>query len=400
MLKVLHVINTLDPEAGGPPLVATRLAAAQAALGAEVHLLAHRTPGADGRVRALLELLPGVHRLRFHDLPAPGTTGRRLGWGARRLVEQHVARADWVHLHGVWDPILRPTAAAARRLGKPYAVAPHGMLDPWSLGQKRLKKRVAMLLGYRRMLDGASFLHVLNADERRLVGPLKLRCPAVVIPNGVFLEELDPLPEPGTFRAAHPALGDAPYVLFLSRLHHKKGLDVLAEAFAGVARERPDVRPVVAGPDGGARQPFERQVAGLGLAGRVHVVGPLYGADKLAALVDAACFCLPSRQEGFSVAVLEALACGVPVVVSDACHFPEVAEVGAGRVVPLDASAVATALAAVLASAEVRRRMGEAGRELVRNRFTWPAIARLSLDAYQDATRARLPSRSGLASPG
>jgi glycosyltransferase involved in cell wall biosynthesis len=255
------------------------------------------------------------------------------------------------------------------------------MLDPWSLAQKRWKKRLALALGFRKMLDRAAMFHVLNEDEGHLMRPLRLRPPVTVLPNGV---SVDPrrIPLAGSFRARHPEVGDSPYVLFLSRLHPKKGLDYLIGAFAEIARKDSRVRLVIAGPDGGALGSTQRAVRAAGLIERTHFVGPLYDTDKWAALVDATCFCLPSRQEGFSVAILEALACGLPVIISENCHFPEVAAAGAGLVVPLDAGKVAAALAAVLADAGIRERMGRAGRELVESRYTWPRIAADSILMY------------------
>src|SRR5690606_35012763 len=143
------------------------------------------------------------------------------------------------------------------------------------------------------------------------------------------------------------------------------------------------------GPDDGAQGPFQRQVNDLGVHDRVHVVGPLYGEDKLAALRDAACFCLPSRQEGFSIAITEALACGVPCVVSADCHFPEVQEAGAGRITTLEPEDIAGGLMRVLSSPQAAGAMGEAGRQLVRQRFTWPRIASQALDAYTRRTPHR-----------
>ena len=359
-MRILHVVPSLDPAHGGPPVVAARLAAAQAGLGHDVSVLSGDPPD---RLPAFAPLWDGV--------PGADRVGRR----------GTVAGSDVVHLHGVWGGLLRSTAAATRAAGVPYAVAPHGMLDPWSLSQKRVKKRLGLLLGYRRMLDRAAFLHALNQDEARLMAPLGLRSPVEIVGNGVFPGEVDP-PPPGTFRAAHPALGDDPYVLFLGRLHAKKGLDVLADAFAILARTDARCRLVVAGPDGGARADLDRRLATAGLAARSHVVGPLYGPAKYAALADAAVFCLPSRQEGFSVAILEAMACGTPVVVSDACHFPEVATAGAGEVVPLDAAAVAAALGRVL-SDPARAAMGRAGRAMVFERYTWPIVAERLVKAYE-----------------
>jgi glycosyltransferase involved in cell wall biosynthesis len=149
-----------------------------------------------------------------------------------------------------------------------------------------------------------------------------------------------------------------------------------------VAKEDKTIQLVVAGPEDGAKADFEQRIAAAGLADRVHLVGPLYGEAKLAAYVDAACFCLPSRQEGFSVAVTEALGLGVPVVITPAVHFPEVQRAGAGEVVDLNSEAVAAALRRIISDPGVRQRMGDAGREMVAAKYTWLKIAEQSLAAF------------------
>jgi glycosyltransferase involved in cell wall biosynthesis len=307
---------------------------------------------------------------------------RLLGKGAAASLRPLIAAADVVHLHNVWEMILLRTAQIARELGKPYLILANGMLDPWSLAQKKWKKRVALALGYRRMLDECSMLHLGNDTERELIGPLHLKCPATIIPNGVNLTEIDPLPPRGRFIASRAELANRPFVLFLSRLHYKKGLDYLADGFAILAPKHPEIDLVVAGPDGGERENFQRRIAATGLSDRVHVVGPLYGPDKLAALVDCECFTLPSRQEGFSVAILEAMAAGAPVVISDACHFPEVATAGAGEVIELNAPALAAALDRVLSDPR-RRGMGQAGRHLIESQYTWDRVAQRAVGVYQ-----------------
>ena len=202
-----------------------------------------------------------------------------------------------------------------------------GALRPWLLG--------CMLL------NRSAFLHVLNSDEGRLLEQLRLTCPLEVIPNGVYFDEIGSASD-GDFFANTFGFSGSNVVLFLSRLHYKKGLDHLAAAFAILHQSHPEAHLVVAGPDGGAQDDFVNQVSRLRLSERVHVIGPLYGKDKYAAMRSAACFCLPSRQEGFSVAILEqVMACRLPVVISEACHFPEVAENGAGRIVALDPPAIA-----------------------------------------------------------
>lgn len=380
-MRIVHVIPTLDMATGGPARVAVRLPAAQRALGHDVEVVSYASPHAQAEIDDDIAVVPNASLVRWTYVRAPSRLERLTARNARQLLNERIAGADLVYLHGIWPPIILAAAKAARAARVPYAVIPHGMLDPWSLAQRRMKKRVALMLGYRSMLDHAAFLHVLNSDEGRLIEPLRLRAPQAVIPNGIFLDEVDPLPRTGDFRKDLPALGDAPYVLFLSRLHYKKGLDVLADAFIGL-EGAPHL--VVAGPDGGAKADLERRIAAHpDAAKRVHIVGSLQGRARFAAMVDAHCFCLPSRQEGFSMAITEALATGTAAVISEECHFPEVADVGAGLVVALSVDNVKRALAKVLAEPSPRVRYGEHGRKLVAERFTWNAVAEQTLTAHE-----------------
>lgn len=378
-MRILHVIPMIDPLAGGPPAVVLRIAAGQAGLGHTVFIAAPPV-GADRQevTRKSYQSIPGIEKVEFIEFdPSFANTLGRL----RR--DPPFPKVDFMHLHAIWEPCLQGAARWAKKNGTPYCFAPHGMLDLWSMQQKKWKKRVALALGWRAMLNGASFLHVLNRDEQAGLGPLGLTPTPETIPNGIFMREIEPLPEQGRFRAAHPELGDAPFILFLSRLHFKKGLDYLADAFAETVKAHPGVRLVVAGPDDGERANFEARIAALGLSSRTHVVGPIYGRAKYEAMADAACFCLPSRQEGFSVAITEALALSCPVVITRECHFPEVAEVKAGFVTGLDAHEVAQGLNALLDDPETARAMGRRGFELVRDRFTWERIAAQTIEAYR-----------------
>ncbi len=384
MMRILHIIRTLDPAAGGPPYVAMCLAAAQAQLGHEVHL-AYYEDSDRAEYTTAYSRIPGVHQVRRHALAPPGRWERLTALGARREIRSLIPAFDVVHLHEMWHPLLWTSASVARKQGVPYVVTPHGMLDPWSLRQKSRKKRLALAFGWRRVLDRAAFVHVLNADEGRLSEPLGLTCRVESIPNGVGVDELGAAAAEDFFQTAYGFPGERT-VLFLSRLHYKKGLDYLGTAFEILHRGLPDVHLVVAGPDDGAQDGFLRQITRAGLDACVHLAGPLYGDRKHAALRSASCFCLPSRQEGFSIAILEAMACRIPVVISDACHFPEVAEFGAGHVVALDPNQIAAALGSVLENREARQRMGDAGCQLVQSRYTWPKIAEQCVRAYQQTT--------------
>lgn len=379
-MRILQLAVTLSAKAGGPPMVVTRLAAAQAGLGHRVTLCAYETPA--GEAEAPVDIARARGNLENSRIPLPGMVERVYPRVAMAYLRELLRSADILHIHSIWNPICLGASMVAGRLGVPYALAPHGMLDPWALSVKPVKKRFFLSVAYNRLMRRAAVLHALSQYEADSLGELRYGVPIAVIPNGVFLEEIDPLPEPGSFHAAHPELQGEPYALFLGRLHAGKGLDVLVEAFAELPQRRSS-RLVIIGPDWGARAALEAQLDRLGVRDRVHLMGTVYGREKFAALTDAACFVLPSIHEAFSVAVVEALAARCPVVISEQCHFPEAARAGAGCCVKREPRAVGEAVGMLLADGPLRHRMGAAGRALVEERYTWPKIAGMAVDAYQ-----------------
>lgn len=372
-MKIIHVIESLDLAKGGPSVGTTSFACAEAAQGHEVIIVCYDSPGHAAALAAFTSY-PAFEQVKIEIITGGGFGEALTASRAGKVLERVLPGADFVSVHGVWRPMLSKAITIARKLGLAYSVTPHGMLDPWSLQQKAWKKKPAWNLVWREHCNHATFIRVLNNDEARLLLPLSLKAPLQRFANGVFPENYADLPAPGEFYKKYPQLRGRRFILFLSRLHYKKGLDYLIEAFSTVAAKIDDVDLVIAGPDEGASDRLELDIQRLGLGDRVHRVGPLYGHDKFTALVDATCFCLPSRQEGFSNAITEALASGTPVVISDACNFPEVAEVNAGRVVPLDAEFVAQGLIELLESPEACAEAGNAGKRLVFERFSWHAI--------------------------
>jgi len=252
-------------------------------------------------------------------------------------------------------------------------IRPCGMLDPWSLAQGRWKKALYLAWRLRSDLNRAAALHFTTGIERDRTRALRLRVPALVEPNGIDSTDMDRLPPRGAFRARH-GFGDRLLVLFLGRLHPKKGLDLLLPAFAAAAP--PQAVLVVAGPDGGYKARLEVEVASLGLQGRVLIPGQLLHSDKWSALVDADLFVLPSRQENFGVAVVESLAAGTPVLVSDQVNlYPEIREAGVGGVTSLQPDELARELASWLTDPVRRAKAAERAAAFVRQRYLWSAIA-------------------------
>ncbi len=379
---MLHVIHWLNPGDGGPPMVCTRLAAAQAGLGHDVAILAYSTPGQDDTIAAGIRALPRGDRVRLEILPACSLLERLTARAARKELRRLVPQFDVLHLHQTWFRILVVAGEEAKRAGKPYCLTPHGTLTAWGLGRKSLKKRLAMPLGFRRLFKGAAFMHVLNPYERDGILATGLNSRCEIISNGVFLEELDPLPSKDEFRQKHPELGTKPYVLFLSRLHPAKGGDLLIEALAELGQRHPEVVLVFAGPDAGGKEAWKSRAEALGVSERVYWVGSLWGRDKAAALVGASCFCLPSEHEGFSMAIVEAMACGRPVVITRECNFPLVGDAGAGMVVERSVRGVAEGISRVLSDPAEAERMGARGRALIEGGLTWPRIAARVIAAY------------------
>jgi len=172
-------------------------------------------------------------------------------------------------------------------------------------------------------------------------------------------------------------------VLFMGRLDAVKGLDILIPAFARASGSRDDLFLVIAGPDRGYGTEAARLIRKAGLSHRSAMVGTLHGDHRLAALARADVFVLPSYSEGFSVAVLEALATGCPVVITQECNFPEVAAAGAGLVVEPETGQVADALARILDRPELAHQMRANARALIEERYTWDRIAALFADMYR-----------------
>ena len=249
-------------------------------------------------------------------------------------------------------------------------------LDPVIHRRSRWRKRVMELWYQDRLLRNAAAIHYTSAEEMRLAEPYVFGAPGVVVPLGLDLTDYSALPEPGTFRRSHPEIGERPILLFLSRLNFKKGLDVLIQATARVIAAGIDAHLVLAGPDGGMEASARRWIAEAGLEGRSTFTGMLRGKDKLAAFVDAALFVLPSLSENFGIAVVEAMACGTPVLVSDRVNiWREIVADGAGIAEPPAPDAFAAAMLSLLNDEPRRRAMGQAARASVARRYQWNTIA-------------------------
>lgn len=384
-MRVLHVCGIYLPatEWGGPTYAVANYAGAlqQAGVACEVFTTTARGD------RGLPALPPGtrdVDGVPVTYFPAPAVSQAFLAPAMAAALARRVREFDVVHTHMLWAFPGIVASRIARLAGVPYVVTPHGSLDPWSLSQRRRLKQLFLLASERATLRRAARVHY-TADAERANAPADLRdLPSAIVPNVIAPSDA-PRADGGTD------------VVILGRIHVMKGFDVLVPAFRDVVARRPEARLVIAGPDeGGYRAEVERMIAAAGIGGAVTFTGHLDARARDALLARCALLVQPSYRENFGMAVAEAMAQGVPVVVSDRVNIcDDIRAAEAGLVVPREAPAVAGAIATLLGDAGLRARMGEAGRRLVRARYA-PAVVGPALRAVYEAAQAarRSPNRT------
>jgi glycosyltransferase involved in cell wall biosynthesis len=392
-MRVLHVIPSYLPawRHGGPIAAVHGLCKVLVARGHQVTVFTTDVHGAAvlDVPRAVPVPVDGV-TVWYFPVAAPRRFYRSPAMAAVLADRQTgVAGFDLVHLHSVF---LWPTAAAARaaeRARVPYLVAPRGMLVQELLRRRgRLRKRLWLRLVERRTLAHAAGLHATSeleaAEARRLGLPLP---PVHVVANGVEDQAWDPGREAELGPAVRAALARRPLLLFLGRLSWKKGLDRLVAALAEV----PGAALAIAGNDEeGYRARLDHQAAAAGVAGRIIHLGPVHGADKAALLHGSDLLVLPSYSENFGNVVLEAMAAGLPVVVTPQVGLAAVVrEHGAGMVAEGDPPQLAAALRCLLADEEGRRAMGRRGTEAAAARFGWESLAARMEEVYDEIVGAR-----------
>lgn len=377
-MHVVHVVQSLDPAWGGIARVLPELAAGLTSHGVESTLLT-LSGGRYGKP-------PTVEGVDVVSFPArQGRLGRSAAFAG--TVGSFVQKADVVHLHGLWTHQNWCAGVAARKHGKPLVMTPHSMMMPWAWQKSWWKKRPIGWLFEHRNLRSARLLHALAEGEAAEIRKLGLNERVQVIPNGIWPEEFEIAPPADGIIARHPELADRQWLLFLSRIVPQKGVVPMMQACLDAAAVSDGWQLVLAGPDEVGLMPMLMAAANRKqLANRVTYVGMLDRTETRAALGRASLLLQPSLSEGLSMSILEGLAAGVPVVVSPACNMPEVAAAGAGRVVEAERRPLAAALRELLAlGADGRREMGNKGRSLVRQHFSWNVLLPRYVAMYNHA---------------
>jgi glycosyltransferase involved in cell wall biosynthesis len=391
-MKVLHVIPTLAARTGGPPAAVIESSLALRRIGIECTIattdLAEAASAPAHRRIAPADMPAGADALDIRMFASQPP--RRLAFSPDMFwaLASEVTQYDVVHIHSLF---LFPQFAAsfrARRAAVPYVVSPRGALDPHLRTRGRAIKSISDRLWQRGMLEGAAALHVTSADEARLTADVAPGVRREVVPNGINWASYQTLPDRREFRSRCAIAPEAPLVMYLGRLSHKKGLDVLIDAFVAVRRALPSAHLAICGPDDeGLTMSLLTRARRARVANAMTFAGMLHGRDKLAALAAADVWALPSLTENFGIAVVEAMAAGVPSIVSPHVNIaPQIAAVGAGIVAPRDPGSFATAIARVLADAAHASDLRQRGRDFAR-RYDWNAVAPQLASMYKRAAR-------------
>ena len=377
-MQILHVVRGLEPELGGPPRFVVALTSALKRLGVDSTIYGTEPatdtgpviPAPDAEVR----LFRRGRLARFWPGHSPDM---------RRELERAVKRFDVVHIHELWHYPNHVAAGASRRNDVPYLISPLGTFAPTALSKGRLKKRIYGALVDRGLSNKADSYHAMTDQEARDTAAKTNNVPIDVVPIGADPNEFASLPDPGEFERLYPEVRDKRVVLFLGRLNKIKGLDILIKGFGRAARGRDDLHLIIAGPDGGYEHAARELVRSESLDSTVTFTGPIYGQTKLAALSRADVFALTSYGEGFSVALLEALAASLPLIISRDCHFPEVAQSGAGVEIDLDPQEFAMALTRVVEDSSLLANMQREARAMATGPYSWDTVGVSFKEIYE-----------------
>lgn len=369
-LSVFHAIAGLQVQSGGTSKAVVDLADALAQQPALQPVLVSQALQGES---ALPSLNPNVQRL-ITRTNSPNDL--RLGLPLRGALRNLIMDREFclIQNHGLWLPVNHWVSRFAHKHRIAMIAQPHGMLEPWAMNHKAWKKRLAWNLYQRRDLESAAVLHATAEQEAESFRQLGLRPPIAIIPNGTDLPAWRDLPYPkGTPRK----------ILFLSRIHQKKGLLELVQAWQTV---RPSGwKMIIAGPDEGGHQKIvEAAIQHAGLQDEFVFTGSVYGDDKEALYRSADLFVLPTFSENFGLVVAEALACGVPVITTKGAPWQGLHTHCCGWWIDIGVEPLAVALReAMNLPPDTLRDMGQRGRVYVEQNFGWPGIAQQMLSVYR-----------------
>lgn len=394
-MRILHVVASLAPRHGGPTEAVLGMVRALRAEGMEASILSSNDDLGDALNVPLHEwtLHEGVPCYFIPRVKSQQHTliGFTYAPGFVPWLKQHVRDYDFIHVHTVFSFPANMAMSIARKAGVPYAVRPLGQLCRWSMAQRSLIKKAQLSLITRRNINGAAFIHATSRMEAGEIAEMNFTSVCKVLPHGL---DLPPAIDDArtALRAELRLPQDRMIVVFMSRFHEKKGIELLLQACAEIQDQPFDL--VLAGTgDDCYVESLKQRIAALRLT-NIHWHGFAINERKWRLLQGADLFVLPSHSENFGIAVLEAVACGLPVIVSDQVALAdEVVANRLGRAVPVEVKALARAISELLNSPDERTAIRARATTIATERFGWPAAAQRLIAAYRESMEIR-PSQT------
>ena len=397
-MRIIQIIPSISLVYGGPSQMVLGLSAALAAKNIDVTIITTDSNGDIGQLPLDVPLNQPIQQNGYQIIYFRCYPWRRYKFSLSLLqwLNENARQFDLAHLHALFSPVTTLAATIARYHHLPYIIRPCGMLDPADLQKKKRLKQIYATLLERPNLAGAAAIHFTSKEEAKISErfglcstskmpvPRDLDCTGkmpvprdLVIPLGVTAGLLPKrLPE-----------SQVPIILFMSRIEPKKGLDLLIPALESILGSGIEFHFILAGSnpqDADYETKIKVQIHNSSLAKYTTITGFVSGDLKVELLTQADLFVLPSYYENFGIAVAEAMAAGVPVVISDRIHIAEdIQQAEAGWVGPLEVGAIANSIKSALLNPQERQRRGLNGKEYAKKHYNWEAIAQQTIDAYQ-----------------
>jgi glycosyltransferase involved in cell wall biosynthesis len=358
-MKVIHIVGSIDKSAGGPSRSVPQTCEYVSLLGVEIELITRPSEN------PVTVNTTDTYKLTYYTL-------KELIVFSKSLSKNEISL---IHLQHVWDPYIHVIARAAQKKGIPYIITPRGMLEPWIMNRHSWKKKIAMWLYQRKDIENAAYLHATCDMEKENIRKLGFKNPIVVIPNGIEIGNVKQKTEWQKVRN----------ILFISRIHPKKGIELLIEAIALLQNKQ--LKLTIAG------EGDESYIAGLKQLCKEKKVseqqfeftGGVYGERKWELYQESDLFVLPTYSENFGIVVAEALATGLPVITTKGAPWQELETKKCGWWIDLDEQNLANTLSiAMQASEEDLEVMGKNGINLIKNNYSIVNVSQKIKNLYQE----------------
>ena len=368
-MNISHIISSIDESSGGPARSVTHLLEELGKIEAisQVNLLSLKSANP-----LLATFLNPKLQLKFFK-------AELFGFSKALKMNLQSIQTSLFHGQGLWQLSVHQMALAARKRKIPYVISIRGMLEPWSLQQSKVKKKIAMQLFQNKDLKAAACLHATALMEVKSIRDLGFKNPIACIPNGININDF---PQ----KECNEQSSSIRKILFLSRIHPKKGIELLLEAWKSIDLElRENWIIEIAG---NGENDYINQLKSLikvkGLENKIKIVGPKFGEEKLTLYQSADLFVLPTYSENFGIVIAEALSCGVPVITTKGTPWEALLATQSGWWIDIGVAPLKAALVEALqTSPQSLQQMGDNGRKLVEEKYSIQAVAKQMMELYE-----------------